>query len=144
MYVSDIDHVIINSSRFVKNQATSGGAVYAEMVKSLIQVDALFVSNFAHANGGALFTRQITHVNCKNVLFRENKATKSGGALSLEMVHYTRMEHVYINNNMAVLNGGGVRIKNCFSFSILASSILNNRNHYWLIAHPGEFRMRIL
>ena len=122
----------IVSSDFTNNQATSGGAIYAEGLFQCAITDSNFAGNQAtNGDGGAVIIfpvdreKEINDSRIERSIFRNNTATKlsgtggDGGALYLGYINITNISSgcVFENNQATKGKGGAI-----YSLSMLKNT----------------------
>ena len=157
--------IIMQNSKFVKNEAGEGGAIFFEHIASLQINETRFVENRATLNGGAmalnlyisseicncLFSANIggkggaiimdnyVHAILDSVIFLKNIARGSAGALGAEMGRsvLVNMRNISCVGNTAGLHGGCIESRNYAMFTIYDSKFSGNEAGIYGDAYAG-------
>ena len=83
-YLDSLSFALFNASRFERNQAQSGGAIFSHCSGS-VGLNAVFISNSADSGGGIAFYSlcEFPLLYFSNATFHNNSATQ-GGALAIQ------------------------------------------------------------
>ena len=103
-------NICINSSVFLQNQATQGGAMYLSQGAhtAVILRGSIYKENSAKQSGGAVFLDQGTHMYDNHSLFVHNNAT-TGGAL-YAIASEVDLSDSVLSHNQARESGGAIYI----------------------------------
>ena len=114
----------ITSSKFEKNRASYGGAVFAR--KSTLVVSDTQFSSCEASTGGALFTERTSNVSLSTLWFSNNRAEGYGGAMYI-FEAWMSGSVVVLEQNVAGKSGGGINCRDCFGLTIDSCSFLGNK-----------------
>lgn len=116
----------IRSSKFIKNQASQGAAIYANRGTITIS-NTIFESNVAHVAGGAIHTYSKLNLSGTNVTFVNNRAMSYGGAIYMNPGGISNFTDCSFRDSFAsseagaiFLQGAGLYGNNCQFISNLA------------------------
>lgn len=94
--------VLIDNSRFSKNSAKEGGAIYKKGSESMVVDGSMFIDNKATSSkGGAIYSNK--WISIGNSSFISNSASSDGGAIYSDYVQF-EMASSFVNNSA---NGHG-------------------------------------
>ena len=137
--------LIVQSSRFMANDAVYGGAIYSTRDSSLTVEDSLFVANTA-GSGGAIAVRDADDVLISRSIFEQNSVQGRGGAIFIasgSAEHYPPMDisDSYFAENDA-RSGGAVFLESQIptTFSLMYNTFSGNTatRDGGAISHEGE------
>eukprot|EP01084_Bolivina_argentea_P037773 69847_1 len=103
--------LIIESSTFVGNKAsTDGGCLYLNSVECSI-IDSIFKSNIANNYGGCMFIKEETFVSVFETHFTDCHSTSIGGAV-YSTTNSIEMDDCFFDSNVASV-GGSIYLDQC-------------------------------
>jgi predicted outer membrane repeat protein len=116
--------LVVSDSQFITNKAEWGGAVYA--FAEIYFSNCLFLGNQANESGGAVYHGEFSIIfdNCQ---FLGNKATQLGGAIiSTTQDSVTVNASVFENNLSLEYDGGAIYSMASYALIIHSSHFINN------------------
>lgn len=120
--IYNVKSLEVEKSKFIKNQATFGGAI-ANMGEITLR-DVQFSENYSESDGGALNNQG--HIIIFNSGFENNNANNYGGAIS--NIATIEIKDSTFNNNSSVRDGGVINCSTPRSFLTVNNSTFNNNN----------------
>lgn len=125
--------------KFIKNQATAGGAICAVSSACLIY-NTIFQNNTAFKYAGAVYFQGALITEGKNAgnlapqstfigiytNFTENTASEIGGAIAISYTHEFYLEECKFIKNRCGLGGGAIYANNCDDLKLMKSKFAYN------------------
>lgn len=110
LYATDV-FTSITSCKFIRNNASYGGACFVQEKSSLKLEGVLFDWNRAEQGwAGAVHVTRRSKLQAINSDFQNNKARDNGGAVIGSTDSWIEFRHVTFNNNTAGNHGGSILV----------------------------------